>query len=106
MEQKRRPYESYDNWQKRINSSSQAFYERKTNQIKNIVGWVGVLFILSAYVLLTFNIIEHQTPIYHLLNLFGGTLLCWRVYQDKNYANVFLEIVFILIAVIGLIKNI
>lgn len=71
----------------------------------NLIGWVGVFLILIAYAFLTFNILSHKSIYFNSMNLLGGLLLAYRVWVDKNYSNLFLEIVFIIIAFIAIIKN-
>lgn len=72
---------------------------------KKIIGWVGVSFIITAYALLIFDLVKSQSVSYNLINLIGAILLAYRVYLDRNYSNFFLEIVFIIIALIGIFKN-
>jgi hypothetical protein len=77
---------------------------RKFNFKKNVIGWIAVVLILIAYALITFELVKSQSLLYNCLNLVGGSLLAWRVLQDKNYSNFFLEVVFVLIAIIGILK--
>lgn len=73
--------------------------------MKNLVGWFAVLLILTAYGLLTFDVLNKDSTAYNTLNLVGALGLAWRVYKDKNWSNFFLEIIFILIAIIALFKG-
>lgn len=72
---------------------------------KNAIGWLGVIILLLAYFGITVGgMVSTEAP-YNLLNLFGGSLLAWRVWQDKNYSNFVFEVIFISIAVFALIKH-
>ena len=71
---------------------------------KNIIGWVSVFLILLGYALLTFEVVRSSDVLYNLINLFGAVGLAWRVYQDRNWSNFALEVAFIIIALIALIK--
>ncbi len=68
----------------------------------NFIGWIGALSVVSAYIVLTFEFAEPKSFIYNILNFIGGTCLCYRVWIDRNYSNVFLEIIFIGVAVYAL----
>lgn len=76
------------------NYKSQVLAKRR----QNLVGWIACLFIITAYALLSFDVFTHKDIIYNCMNLVGGVGLAWRVYQDRNYSNFMLEILFILIA--------
>ncbi len=70
----------------------------------NFIGWIGALSVVTAYALLTFELTNPKEVLYNTLNLVGGVCLCYRVWIDRNYSNVFLEIVFIAVAVYALAK--
>lgn len=73
---------------------------------KTIIGWGSAFLILIAYALLIMEILNHKSILYNCMNFFAGIGLAWRVFQDRNYSNFVLELVFILIAAIGVIKSI
>jgi len=72
---------------------------------KNAIGWLGVIILLLAYFGITVGGMVSTEPPYNLLNLLGGSLLAWRVWQDKNYSNFVFEVIFISIAIFALIKH-
>ena len=63
-----------------------------------IIGIYGAVAIVVAYFGMSFNYMTSTSIEYNMLNLVGGICLAYRVYQDKNYSNFVLEIIFILIA--------
>jgi hypothetical protein len=71
--------------------------------IDSVIGWLSALLIVIAYFLLSFGVLKSSDYYYNLLNLFGGIGLAYRVYLDKNWSNLTLEIVFILIALKSLV---
>ena len=73
------------------------------NVINNIIGVCGASFIVTAYFLMAFNYIPSTSLQYNILNLIGGTCLAYRVWQDKNYSNFILEIIFVIIAIKSII---
>ena len=74
------------------------------NKINNIIGWVSAFIIVLAYYLLSTDVLTSKDIEYNILNLMGGTGLAYRVWVDKNYSNLALEIVFILIAIKSIIN--
>jgi uncharacterized membrane protein YhaH (DUF805 family) len=70
----------------------------------NFIGWIGALSVVAAYALLTFEVTGAKDVLYNVLNLIGGICLCYRVWIDRNYSNVFLEIVFVSVALYALAK--
>jgi len=66
--------------------------------VKNITGWTGAFVFLLAYFLNSFNIVNTNDLLFHILNLIGAILLGYRVYLDKNYSNLLLEFCFFLVA--------
>ena len=104
---KGKSYGFHKAYQPTINQRYQEMMNRKKKEfIKNLIGWIAVLLIIIAYFSITADLISSKDVSYNLLNLVGGILLAWRVYQDKNYSNLALEIAFIVIAIVALTKNI
>ena len=75
----------------------------KDKFIINLIGWAGAFFILIAYFSLSFELVHSKDIAFNIINLIGGLLLAYRVWVDKNYSNLILEIAFILIALKSLI---
>lgn len=74
------------------------------NKINNIIGWVSAFIIVLAYYLLSTDVFTSKDIEYNVLNLIGGTGLAYRVWVDRNYSNLALEVVFILIAIKSIIN--
>lgn len=71
--------------------------------MKNKIGWSSAFLIVFAYFLLATNIVSSEDFLYSLINLLGGIGLAWRVWQDRNYSNFALELIFISIALFKII---
>ena len=71
--------------------------------MKNLIGYTSAIFIIVGYFLLSFDFLNKDDIIYNVLNLFGGIGLAYRVYLDKNWSNLILEIIFVLIALKSII---
>ena len=74
--------------------------------IKNVIGWISAFIIVFAYYLLTNDYLSSKDVMYNALNLVGGIGLAYRVWLDRNYSNLFLEIIFITIALHAVISSI
>ena len=72
-------------------------------QIK-VIGWAGTFFILVAYTVNSLGYITSENIIYPILNLVGAALLGIRVFADKNWSNVFLEVFWLGIAIVAILK--
>lgn len=69
-----------------------------------IIGWLGTFGIFGAYGLNILGAIASTSLIYILGNLLGALLLGIRVYADRNWANLTMEVFFAIIAIIALVK--
>lgn len=76
----------------------------KLEALTEAAGWVGVLAILLAYALISFEIVEAQSYWYHGLNLGGGVGIIIDAVADKNYQPVVLNIIWALIALYAISK--
>lgn len=73
------------------------------NPIKTI-GWLGSVILMFTYLLNVLDIISSQSLVYLIFNLLAAFFLGVRVLKDKNYSNVFLEIFWAIVAMIGIIR--
>lgn len=76
----------------------------KHNVILRIIGWFGTTLILLAYTLNIFGVINPEGIIYALANIIGSVFVAIRVYPDRNWANVSLQVFFAVIACISLLR--
>lgn len=75
-------------------------------QRNDIIGWIGVLLILLAFALTTFGIIINARDIaYGLLNFAGALGIVISSYAKKDLQPVILNIVWLLVATIGIIRS-
>ena len=67
-------------------------------------GWYGVVAILAAYALLSFNIVGSKTLIYQFLNLSGAIGIIIEAASKKDKQPVVLNIVWAIIALFGIFQ--
>lgn len=64
------------------------------------LGWIGAVFYIVSYLLLSFQIVTSQQVIYHFLNIVGAVCLVLNALQINDLPNVVVNIVW---AAIGLL---
>ena len=69
----------------------------------DIVGWIGMILVLLAYVLLSTKRIENGF-IYQILNLVAGILMAIGLYPKNSWFSFSLQIVWAFVALIAIIK--
>lgn len=67
-----------------------------------VPGWIGAVFIILAFWLLTHKVTHSHSYLYMGLNLIAGLLLAYDAWVHKTMAGLTLNIVWIVIAVYGL----
>ncbi len=68
------------------------------------IGWIGFILIVSAYLLLTIRYLDISSAVYHLMNLAGALCLLVNAKHKEAKPLFRLNVVWSLVAVIGLIK--
>ena len=69
----------------------------------NIMGWLGVAGVLSAYLLLSLEVIGSHDLIYQLLNIIGAGLLIFESAWRKDYPFTVLNVVWAIVAIIAIL---
>jgi len=69
-----------------------------------VFGWYGVVAILGAYALLSFNIITANRMSFQILNFTGAIGIIIVSIAHRNYQPAVIDIVWAMIALIALIK--
>ena len=69
-----------------------------------VIGWIGSISILTAYALNSYQKIRAQSVLFLMLNLGGGLLLIAYSYYKDALANTFLNLVWVIVAIIALVK--
>lgn len=72
--------------------------------LAEIAGWYGVLAILGAYVLLSFEVLESNSVAYQLLNLTGALGVLVISVHKKVFQSILLNTVWALVAIIALVQ--
>ena len=75
-----------------------------TNLIIDILGWIGSLILIIAYIQNSRNKINAQSPIYQLLNVLGSILLIVNTVYYGAYPSSMVNIIWVFIGFHYLIK--
>jgi hypothetical protein len=67
-----------------------------------LLGWIGSIAYLLAYLLLTLNKLKAEQKLYHLLNIVGAAGLTLNAIFFSDYPNVVVNIAWGLIAAIAI----
>lgn len=72
--------------------------------IEEDIDWLGVVAILLAYGLLSFNVITSNSVWYQALNLAGAAMIFIISFLKKDYQPAVLNVIWTIIALVALIK--
>lgn len=79
--------------------------QKSTKQVLlQVSGWVGIALIIAAYFLLSFSFLSPDSLLYQGMNILGSVGIAFEAFSKKDYQPVVLQIVWILIATMAIIK--
>lgn len=70
----------------------------------NVIGIIGVVMVLSAYFLLQLGRLRQEALSFSMVNLVGSACILVSLYYTPNIPSVVIEIAWLLISLIGVIK--
>jgi hypothetical protein len=70
----------------------------------DLLGNIGVLLILTCYLLVQLNKIDTQNVRYSMLNGVGAGFLCVSLYANFNLSGLLIELSWLLISIFGLYR--
>jgi hypothetical protein len=68
------------------------------------IGWIGFVLIISAYLFVTIKLVEASSAAYHLMNLSGALCMVINARQSEAKPLFWLNIVWALVAIMGLFQ--
>lgn len=74
----------------------------RSSLLAEAVGWYGMLAILAAYALLSFDVVA-KGWLYQTLNLTGGLGVAWVCWRKRTWQAFWLEAVWACIALVSLL---
>lgn len=71
---------------------------------QEVIGFIGVALILSAYFAVQVNLISSQQRRFSLCNFIGAALILVSLYGSDNYAAITLETAWLAISAVGIFR--
>jgi hypothetical protein len=72
--------------------------------IYDTVGMIGVVVILSAYLLLQMGRLKSETLLYSVLNLIGSSMILFSLFFEWNLASAIIEGAWVLVSLFGIVR--
>lgn len=72
--------------------------------IIDIMGWTGSAAVVIAYGLNSYQKIRSDSGVFLLLNFFGGLFLIVYSFYYRAYANTFINVVWVIIAIFAVLR--
>ena len=72
--------------------------------LAEIVGWYGMLAILGAYALSSYEVLPAASPVLATLNLSGGLGVAWVCWRKRTWQAFWLEAIWSLVAIGALVR--
>ncbi|HEY3401883.1 MAG TPA: hypothetical protein VGK59_00765 [Ohtaekwangia sp.] len=70
----------------------------------DILGWIGSIEVVAAYGLNSYQKIKSDSLVFYSLNITGGILLIVYSVYKSAYANTFINVVWVIIAIPAVIR--
>jgi hypothetical protein len=78
---------------------------QKIKMIIEIIGWIGAGCVIWAYYLISSGKANNKNQLYQWLNMIGAILLIINTISLMAYPSAFVNVVWLVIAVLGLMKK-
>lgn len=72
--------------------------------IYSIFGWVGMIFIIFAYILFSTKRLKKDYVLYHLLNFLGAAGLIISTFITESWPALTLSLIFAVISIVYIVK--
>lgn len=76
----------------------------KIRKLTETAGWIGVVLVLLAYFLNSFEIIETKNVMYPVMNLVGSVFIIGSSLDNKDWQPIVLNVIWGLIALAGIVQ--
>jgi hypothetical protein len=75
-----------------------------SHRVADVVGWCGMLAIVTAYLLVSIEVLDGHSPVYQLMNLAGALALIWISWLRAVFQGVVINVFWVAIAIVGLLQ--
>lgn len=89
---------------KKASHNSDTLQKTTKQMLLQISGWIGIILIIGAYFMLSFSFFSPESLLYQGMNILGSIGIAIEAFSKKDYQPFVLQIVWILIATIAILK--
>lgn len=72
--------------------------------IYDTIGMIGVVIILSTYLLLQMERLKSETLLYSVLNMTGSSMILFSLFFEWNLASAIIEGAWVLVSLFGIVR--
>lgn len=72
--------------------------------IYDTIGMIGVVIILSTYLLLQMERLKSETLLYSVLNMMGSSMILFSLFFEWNLASAIIEGAWVLVSLFGIVR--
>ena len=71
----------------------------------DLVGFIGVAFLIAAYAALQFGRMSADAPLYSVMNAIAALLILFSLIYNFNAASFVIELFWLAISIVGLVRS-
>ena len=74
------------------------------HRVADVIGWMGMFAVVTAYLLVSIEVLDGHSTVYQLMNLTGALALIWISWLRGVFQGVLINIFWVAIAIVGLLQ--
>ena len=74
------------------------------HRVADVIGWLGMLAVVTAYLLVSIEVLDGHSTVYQVMNLSGALALIWISWLRGVFQGVLINVFWVLIAIVGLLQ--
>ena len=88
----------------RTGRQNEAGESTSSHRVADAVGWCGMFAIVTAYLLVSIEVLDGHSPVYQVMNLVGALALIWISWLRAVFQGVVINVFWVAIAIVGLLQ--
>ena len=78
--------------------------EPPKHRVADVIGWMGMFAVVTAYLLVSIEVLDGHSTVYQLMNLTGALALIWISWLRGVFQGVLINVFWVAIAIVGLLQ--
>ena len=74
------------------------------HRVADVIGWLGMLAVVTAYLLVSIEVLDGHSTVYQVMNLTGALALIWISWLRGVFQGVLINVFWVAIAIVGLLQ--